>query len=229
MSNAATTSLLIGEKTFKLLQSGGSLIPVPGIGAAAQVALTIIDIAQTVRKNKDDFIALGKEACLIMGTIVERVLSQTEGGQPIDQAEFVKLQEDAKQLLEQMELIKHCVEKYGQKRSWVKRTVRFNADKEAIQKCKDGLKQSLDLFSLQSDIELRKQVAALSRPASAEPTLSPPPLHSRTSSVSQNSQFLSPTISYVGGDITHRYSDDSFNVSGSGNNISFSFAQSNNK
>lgn len=47
-----------------------------------------------------------------------------------------------------MELIKHCVEKYGQKRSWVKRTVRFNADKEAIQKCKDGLKQSLDLFSV---------------------------------------------------------------------------------
>lgn len=53
-----------------------------------------------MRKNKDDFIGLGKEACLIMATIVERVLSQTEGGQPIDQAELVKLQEDAKQLLE---------------------------------------------------------------------------------------------------------------------------------
>jgi len=227
MVNAATTTLLIGEKTFKLLQSAGLMIPIPGIGAAAQAALTTLEIAQIVRKNKEDFIALGKEACLIMATIIERVLSHIGGGQQIEQAELVKLQQGSNQLLQHMEVTKQCMEKYGQKRSWVKRTVHFNADKEAIQKCKDSLRQSLDFFSSQSDIELRKQIAALLRPGPPIPCLSLP--HEPQSN--DESRYLSPTFGHnvVGGnERIAAYSDDIFNASGSANNISFSFAQLNN-
>lgn len=151
-----------------------------------------------------------------------------------------------------MEFIHKRVKKYRKKPSLCRRIFNHHVDKEDIQRCRDSLRESLDLFGvsnppysydehylileqLQSNIELRKQIAALSGEAietSTQPDTAPSlpnlPTNSTHPHPSQKPQHLPAPPSaynYVQGDVNTTVRDDSFNVSGTGNNISFSFAR----
>ncbi|KXN87796.1 hypothetical protein AN958_08112, partial [Leucoagaricus sp. SymC.cos] len=151
---------IIGQQAFRLLQSAGNFVPVPAIGLAAGVALSILELVQTVKSNKEEFKAIGKDACTIMVTVVQRVnLSANGHGASMDLA---VLEQDSQQLLGDMKEIKKVVQKHIKKRGLVRRMLHVFSDQETIQECRDRLIHALQLFGLQSDIEMRKQLAFLS-------------------------------------------------------------------
>lgn len=172
----ASTALIIGEQALNLLQNAANYVPVPGIAVAAGVALSIVNIVQNVRSNKDDFISIGKDSCVIVVTVIQRVnISQAE---QFASASLAILQQDADQLVADMKTIEACVKKH-RKRSLVKRLLNHQADQDVVQECRDRLQHAITLFGLYSDIEVRKQLAQLSSQLATlleQQTMSQPPL-----------------------------------------------------
>ncbi|KAF9442351.1 hypothetical protein P691DRAFT_765306 [Macrolepiota fuliginosa MF-IS2] len=159
MSNTVPTTLIISEHVLKLLQTAADLAPVPGITLAAGIALSIINIVQTMKNNKDEFISIGKDSCVIVAAVIQRVdITQVE---QTASASLAVLHQDANQLLSDMQSIEICIRKC-RKRSLIKRLLRYKVDQGLIQECRDRLRSAISLFDLYSNIEIRRQLATLS-------------------------------------------------------------------
>ncbi|KAF9441827.1 hypothetical protein P691DRAFT_765841 [Macrolepiota fuliginosa MF-IS2] len=78
--------------------TAANFIPVPGIAIAAGVALLIINIVQTMRNNNDEFTSLGRDLCVTVAAIIERVnIDQAEQSTPTSPT--MNLQQDVDQLV----------------------------------------------------------------------------------------------------------------------------------
>ncbi|KAF9441280.1 hypothetical protein P691DRAFT_791730 [Macrolepiota fuliginosa MF-IS2] len=89
-----------------------------------------------MKNNEDEFISIGKDFLAV-------------------------LQQDANQLLSDMQSIEMCIRKC-KKRSLIKRLLRYKVDQDLIQECRDRLRNAVVLFDLNSNIEMRRQLAMLS-------------------------------------------------------------------
>jgi len=177
MSNGALTTVLsISEQTLRALQSAGQVFPVPGVAIAASVALHILELVQAVKSNKEEFIAIGRDSCIIVETVISRV-QVSQNGQLVN--EPAMLRQDADMLLADMRYIEKCVKKV-KKRSVVGRIFNHQVDQDTIQECRERLTHAMSLFGLQSDIEIRKQLAGVSSQLAEllrKTSQPPPPQH----------------------------------------------------
>lgn len=156
--SAERVALVIGHQSLQLLRDAAQFVPVPAIGVAASVAVALLELVLTAGSNKEAFIAIGKDTCIIMVTIVQRVnLSANGGAPPMNKSD---LERDAQSLLAEVKMIKKVVKKHL-KRGIVKRLVFSSEDAVIVEECQRRLDHALRLFGLQSDIEVRKQLALL--------------------------------------------------------------------
>ncbi|KAF9442348.1 hypothetical protein P691DRAFT_681659, partial [Macrolepiota fuliginosa MF-IS2] len=140
-------ALIISEHVLELLQTAADLVSVPGITLAADVALSIINIIQTMKNNKDEFISIGKDSCVIVAAVIQRVnITQVEQNASVSLA---VLHQDASQLLSDMQSIEMCIRKC-RKRSLIKRLLYYKVDQGLIQECRDRLRSAITLFDVSS-------------------------------------------------------------------------------
>ncbi|KAL9716741.1 hypothetical protein Ac2012v2_001194 [Leucoagaricus gongylophorus] len=287
VSTEVKVAAVIGEQTLKLLKEASKYVPFPAVGLAATFALEILQAAVAADGNQEAFKDIGKDACDVVTVIIHRV-NRCATGDPTSM-KTTDLEEDATALVHEMRKIKHTVTKHT-KRKLLRRLVLNADDADAVQQCRHRLAYVLKLFGLQSDIELRQQIAILNRKIdqvleSVQPNLSSqslqPTLSEQTtifntgpSSSPQLSSSLQPQSSsslqpqpsreerraaryarkgarqhvtsfpdvpplshmplshmppsdhiYINGDATTISRDDSFNVSGTGNNINISYTR----
>ncbi|KAJ3562388.1 hypothetical protein NP233_g9607 [Leucocoprinus birnbaumii] len=152
-------AMVIGQSGLQVLKDAAQYVPAPGIGVAAATALAILNLVVTADANKETFVAIGKDACTIMITIIQRVnLSASGKGVPI---RLEQLNQDATLLKDEMDEIYRIVKKYA-KKGILRRIVLANMDAGAVKDCQRRLDSALKLFGLQTDIEVRQQLAFLS-------------------------------------------------------------------
>ncbi|KAJ3574276.1 hypothetical protein NP233_g1872 [Leucocoprinus birnbaumii] len=158
----------IAQDCFKILQATAAAVPAPGLGGAAAAALAILDLAVTARTNQEGFVSVGKKACRVMEIIIQRV-----GPNNPSQIASSNLEKDAKELDEEMKNIEDIVRKHSGygcfKKFFLSKVIA-----EDVKECNQLLDSALKVFSLESDIELRKTLKMLfDRPLSSWGQLSP--------------------------------------------------------
>ncbi|KAJ3565682.1 hypothetical protein NP233_g7476 [Leucocoprinus birnbaumii] len=140
----ADAAIFIGTECFSRLKDAATLVPVPGMGAAAGAALSILSLVTTARANKEAFLGIGKEACNIMDKIIQKV------------HERVKSNPDVKDeaLIQEVKALETIVEKYL-KRGFVKNMLSSKLYISVVADCQNRLQAALHLFGVESQIELR--------------------------------------------------------------------------
>jgi len=217
------------------------------------VALSILEKVQTVKTNRSEFIAIGRDSCFIVETVIQRVQVGQDGRILNDPAMLRRLD----MLLADLQYIERRIKNV--KRSWwsgVKKIFNHQLDQDTIQACRERLTHAITLFGFQYDAEIRNQQACMHNllialitllQASPYPPSPQIPFSSFPSFPSSQSHGpvvpLSPTASPAGTGFNLRQNpqnhlsshagnvevndirDGSFNVSGTGNNISFYLAR----
>ncbi|CAA7271221.1 unnamed protein product [Cyclocybe aegerita] len=151
----STVDYVIEGSTIVLnaLKNASSVTSIPFLSEAAAVAVRIMTMAQDVRGNTDAFVELGRDACGLVYAVLVECQNIVNSGRVIPE----RLQKHICQLVENL----RTIEKYAEKkvdRGYVKRVIHHNRDKEQIEQYKVMLRQSLDLFGLQSTITIQDNV-----------------------------------------------------------------------
>ncbi|KAJ3494384.1 hypothetical protein NLJ89_g10819 [Agrocybe chaxingu] len=151
----STADYVIEGSTIVLnaLKNAGSVTGVPFLSEAAATALRILTMAQDVRGNQDAFVELGRDACGLVYAVLVECDNIIKAGRKVPD----RLQEHIRQLLENL----ITIDKFTSKRvdrAYIKRVIHHNRDKEQIEQFKVMLRQSLDLFGLQSTITIQDNV-----------------------------------------------------------------------
>ncbi|KAF7783851.1 hypothetical protein Agabi119p4_16 [Agaricus bisporus var. burnettii] len=213
MGKAAAATELVSVQTLTLLKCASSFVSVPGVGAAAEAALSILALAQTVKSNKADFQGLGEKACLIMATVIQKV---NAAEQPNSQVNMTSLQKECNDMRHTMEDIKKTVKKHVEERKrfvLVQRVLYSQADRDVIKECKETLQTALDLFNVQSHIEVRQGVDDANKKLD----------HLVENGAGGGGGAGATTINqYTGGNAYSHTEDNSIRVTGAGNSVNIS-------
>ncbi|KAJ3565685.1 hypothetical protein NP233_g7472 [Leucocoprinus birnbaumii] len=148
-STAEKVALIYLEDGLKLLQTAGSIIPVPGIGAAAAAALAILNLGVTARSNRDAFEGLGKEACGVMEVIVKDALQNSHDSD-------ATLNERANVLRAEMEEIQLIVEEHLN-RGRFRKFFLSKSDADLVKGCQRRLDRAVQLFGLRSHVGISQE------------------------------------------------------------------------
>ncbi|TFK35758.1 hypothetical protein BDQ12DRAFT_611426 [Crucibulum laeve] len=138
------------------LQDAARLSPVPGLSDAASLALGILKMVETAQGNSEAFKKLAKDACGLVYTVVCSVQEMQYRKETIDKSLFDNTDELVKNL--------HSIQKFAEKegrRGKLMRLLRYQSDMGKIQGYREMLRQSLDIFGLQSNISMRDSVARM--------------------------------------------------------------------
>ncbi|EKM75254.1 hypothetical protein AGABI1DRAFT_123293 [Agaricus bisporus var. burnettii JB137-S8] len=213
MGKAVEATALVSEQALKLLKTVDSFVSIPGVGAAAEAALSILELAQTVKSNKAEFISVGEKACTIMVTIVEKVNAAEQPGRQTDMSSLEKECGNLRGVMEEVEEIVHKHVKRRKRCVLLQRILYSQRDQDAIKDCKERLQNALDLFTVQSHIEVRQGVEDAN--------------NKLDQLAERRSEGLITTTQYTGGDAFTHIADNSVKVNGTGNSVNVSsFASS---
>ncbi|XP_006457224.1 hypothetical protein AGABI2DRAFT_123092 [Agaricus bisporus var. bisporus H97] len=202
---------VVSEQALKLLKTVDSFVSVPGVGAAAKAALSIFELR--VKSNKEEFIAVGEKACIIMVTIIQKVNAAEQPGCRTDMTSLEKECGDLRRAMEGVEEIVHKHVKGRERFASVQRILNSGSDQRVISDCKERLQNALELFNIQSHIEVRQGVDDLNN--KLDHLVEGPGGGSRSGGGITTTQ-------YTAGD-SHTYTaDNSVRISGAGNSVNVS-------
>ncbi|KAF9449717.1 hypothetical protein P691DRAFT_811990 [Macrolepiota fuliginosa MF-IS2] len=226
-ADAMAAALMIGEQALNMLQNASNYVPVPGIAVAAGLALSIITIAQNVKSNKEDFTSIGKESCFIVVAVIERV--KPGQGEQFASASLASLQQDAEQLVSDMQSIETRVKKH-RKRSLMKRILNNQADQAVILECRNNLQHAISLFGQMPQPHIPQPYT---QPHPPQPQFQPPAPHTSGRSEAraerrqarQNQQLMNVAMGGPGGPPTSGSSSfaNVQNHIGPGSNVTYSY------
>ncbi|EKM75253.1 hypothetical protein AGABI1DRAFT_109541, partial [Agaricus bisporus var. burnettii JB137-S8] len=146
---------VVSEQALKLLKTIDSFVSVPGVGAAAKAALSIFELVQRVKSNKEEFIAVGEKACIIMVAIIQKVNAAEQPGCRTDMTSLEKECGDLRRAMEGVEEIVHKHVKGRERFASLQRILNSGSDQRVISDCKERLQDALELFNIQSHIEVQ--------------------------------------------------------------------------
>lgn len=123
-------------------------------------ALRILNLTMSISgRHKANLIAIGREACVITVNVVQRV--NLDGSGYMEHSQYTSsLEQDSAALVREMEAIERDIAS-RRNLGGFKRFFGRTADARVIEACRARLNKALRLFELQSDIDMRQQVAHL--------------------------------------------------------------------
>ncbi|KAG5729405.1 hypothetical protein E4T56_gene2363, partial [Termitomyces sp. T112] len=155
-SSPAAVFLDASELVVSTLLNVAQLTPVPYLQNAAGLALSLLDIIQSVKSNQDAFRQLGEDACQLLYFILrnDSRAAQTIATLP---SAFLK---DTKELYETLKDIYNSA-KARTSRNKVFRVIQYKSDSTMIQQYRDRLKHSLDVFHFKSIVSMHHSLASI--------------------------------------------------------------------
>ncbi|KAK1234203.1 hypothetical protein PQX77_002595 [Marasmius sp. AFHP31] len=160
----AGISPAVSTIVLKTLQDIARSPPVPCLSDISSVALEILQAVQTSRGHKEEFKELGTDTCGLVYAINATCQGLVNDGKSLS----TDLEENLKQLLSSiMKQIRDFIAQQS-RRNRFSCLLTYKSDSEAIQKYRDGLKHSLDIFGFQSGITIRELVARMAEQQQAD-------------------------------------------------------------
>ncbi|KAJ6541528.1 hypothetical protein B0H19DRAFT_316848 [Mycena capillaripes] len=117
-------------------------VNVPGLRAAACTAIEIIEIAQSITKNKEDAIEVAKSAAERTSSLLDALKGKSTDDIPSE------LQKDIAQYAEKLERVQKILAKHKAQTGMWRRVVARTANRDDINKCKDILNDSFQVFQV---------------------------------------------------------------------------------
>ncbi|KAF9458773.1 hypothetical protein BDZ94DRAFT_1312955 [Collybia nuda] len=150
-SSSSDGSLLgISETILTIINDAARLSFVPFFQEAAGLTLGILNIIRGAKDNKDGFKYLASDACALVYTII-RISQEKNGLTPKDL-------DNVKELLK---LTLASIERFARRetsQSLILRVVRHKSDVGKIQRYRETLRNSLDLFQLEASITIQESL-----------------------------------------------------------------------
>ncbi|CAK5269319.1 unnamed protein product [Mycena citricolor] len=151
--NSSGAAFDITNTILATLSAASQLSPVPFVQQAAGLALTISKTVQGVRDNKEAFKALANDACDLVSAIVLVYEDLAKSGVQPSSA----LGKRVEDLIVTLGQINASAEKSAS-RSLIRRVFTVTSQAAQIVQFRARLKQSLDVFGLQSSISIHENV-----------------------------------------------------------------------
>ncbi|KAK7063474.1 hypothetical protein R3P38DRAFT_3249103 [Favolaschia claudopus] len=126
-------------------------IHVPCLRAVASAAITIIDIAQAVTKNKEDAIDVAKTAAERTNMLLDILKEKTRDDISLD------VQQDIERFAQKLEHVQKVLLKHKAPIVIWKRVVSRASFRDEINRCKDILNESFQTFSASLTLKLHTQ------------------------------------------------------------------------
>jgi len=155
-TSVVDTTLQVSSFVLQVLQDGAKFAPVPFLQDAAGVALTILNAAQSARANREGFTRLAQDAC----GLVFAILCKSRDGQGNGTALSPELLNNLKELVDTLYSIQKLAKKEA-KRNALVRMFKYQSDAGKILEYRERLRQSLDLFGIQSNISMHDSLALI--------------------------------------------------------------------
>ncbi|KAG6916692.1 hypothetical protein DXG01_005759 [Tephrocybe rancida] len=144
------------DVVLSTLADAAKLTPVPYLQEASGAALGIVKIIQGVRSNKDAFQRLASDACALVYIVL---CSEGRGNEGMATVSPTYLQH-ARELAETVRDIYVFAEAQAS-RNIALRIIQYKSDTGTIQEYRDRLRQSLDVFNLESNIAIQETLALI--------------------------------------------------------------------
>ncbi|KAJ8514482.1 hypothetical protein ONZ45_g7976 [Pleurotus djamor] len=141
----------VGMKMCASLAEG---IDFPGLKGAAFLAYDIVEIADTVKTNKEDCRAVAEYVWRLIDALVD------SSARTKNMVANSRLMEDVNRLGKDLERIKYILQLVAS-RKLIWRIFYHEADQKQISRCKDMIESSLRVFSVYTGIQLRNDVYEL--------------------------------------------------------------------
>ncbi|KAJ7221615.1 hypothetical protein GGX14DRAFT_559100 [Mycena pura] len=157
MAGAPTIASLDQLKTaLRIVASlGDGALNVPILRAIACTAIEIIDIAQTVTKNKEDAIEIAKNAAERISSLLDAFKGKFKNDIPLD------LQQDIARYAEKLELVQKILRKHtGQTGIW-RRVASRVPSRDEIKRCKNILNEGFQVFEASLTLKLHTRLPAM--------------------------------------------------------------------
>ncbi|KAG5735557.1 hypothetical protein E4T56_gene11081 [Termitomyces sp. T112] len=154
--NTIGLTLDVSDLVLSTLSNAPKLTQVPFLQTAAGLALSIVQIAQNVRSNKSAFKRLVDDASALVYIIIRNDDKVSAGGANVTPA-YLK---HTKELLETLEEISEFMKAQASKNK-VLRIIQAKSDVGVIQEYRDRLRQSLDVFGLESTISIQDSLGLM--------------------------------------------------------------------
>ncbi|KAJ7762629.1 hypothetical protein B0H16DRAFT_1529436 [Mycena metata] len=150
---------------------GDGAVNVPGLRAAASAAVVIIEIAQTVTKNKEDAVEVAKNAAERTSSLLDAFKGKSKHDMPLDllqdierYAEWVLASLDYSTdhaSLRKLELVQKILAKHTARTGIWRRVVSRFSNRDEINRCKDILNESFQVFEVSLTLKLHTRLPDL--------------------------------------------------------------------
>ncbi|KDR76466.1 hypothetical protein GALMADRAFT_210450 [Galerina marginata CBS 339.88] len=138
---------------IETLQNIGSMVGLPYLNEAADVALRILTIVQDIKSRRQEFTDLANDACGLVYTVIIECQKIMQDGQQVPegiQAHIVALVRNLSQI-EQFS-------KRKLKRGFFQKLINHTKDVDEVARYRALLRQSLDKFGIQSSISIQRNL-----------------------------------------------------------------------
>jgi len=156
----ADQGIAISNLILAQLRTVAVAASIPFLSPAAAASLSILGNVKATRGNKGDFEQIAEDSCKLVYVVIDLYEGQRNQGKEVPK----DLDAGLKGLLETLGQIQAFTMKMARRRGWIGVIKRFlfpSIDAGKVQNYRRKLVQALNIFWLQSDIQIRAQVADL--------------------------------------------------------------------
>ncbi|KAF8995862.1 hypothetical protein BDQ17DRAFT_1412053 [Cyathus striatus] len=156
--SAVNAGLDISSIVLTTLQEAARHGPVPCLREAASLALLILDMIITTKRNKKKFCEIARDVCELVCIVIEALKPiQVTGEQTHEDSVLLH---NVRQLVDTLTSIE-TFSKIDAARNTLLRFIRHRSDLKKIEDYKRQLQRCLDIFGLQSDISIRENLSRI--------------------------------------------------------------------